>query len=71
RPKMPVSVSPAIRFSRYAALLVGIGYGYKRNDYLKPYGAKDKKMKEKKLEQQVELRRLQDIANEGKSIFDT
>ena len=68
---MPLTVSPAIRFSRYAALLVGIGYGYKRNEYLKPYGAKDRKIQEKKAEEQAELKRLREAANAGKSIFDS
>ncbi|CAB3988613.1 ATP synthase subunit e, mitochondrial [Paramuricea clavata] len=68
---MPVTVSPAIRFSRYGALLIGIGYGYKRNEYLKPYGAKDRKVHEKKAEEQAELKRLREAANEGKSIFDS
>lgn len=68
---MPVVVSSAIRFSRYAALFIGIGYGYKRNDYLKPYGAKDKALKEKKEAERAELKTLRDLSNEGKSIFDS
>ena len=34
-------------------------------EYLKPYGAKDRKMQEKKVEEQAELKRLREAANEG------
>ena len=34
-------------------------------EYLKPYGAKDRKVHEKKAEEQAELKRLREAANEG------
>ena len=39
-------------------------------EYLKPYGAKDRKLHEKKLKEQAELKRLREAANEGKLILD-
>jgi chromosome condensin MukBEF complex kleisin-like MukF subunit len=40
-------------------------------EYLKPYGAKDRKMKEKKAEEQAELKRLREAANEGNDLINT
>jgi hypothetical protein len=40
-------------------------------EYLKPYGAKDRKMREKKAEEQTELKRLREAANEGTMSLNT
>ncbi|KAJ7385535.1 ATP synthase subunit e [Desmophyllum pertusum] len=52
---MPVKVNPAIRFSRYAALLVGLAYGYKRNEYLKPIAAHEREEEAVRAKEKAEL----------------
>ncbi|XP_074615743.1 ATP synthase F(0) complex subunit e, mitochondrial-like [Acropora palmata] len=52
---MPVNVNPAIRFSRYAALLLGLAYGYRRNEYLKPIAAREKEAEAAQAKERAEL----------------
>jgi len=52
---MPVKVNPAIRFSRYAALLLGLAYGYKRNEYLKPIAAQEREVEAARAKERAEL----------------
>lgn len=52
---MPVNVNPAIRFSRYAALLIGVAYGYRRNEYLKPIAAREREEEAARAKERAEL----------------
>ncbi|CAH2293083.1 ATP synthase subunit e, mitochondrial [Pelobates cultripes] len=40
----PVQVSPLIKFTRYSALLVGVIYGKKRYDNLKPIAEEERRI---------------------------
>ncbi|KAL9982597.1 hypothetical protein ACROYT_G004659 [Oculina patagonica] len=58
RVKMPVRVNPAIRFSRYAALLLGLAYGYNRNEYLKPIAAHEREVEALRAKERAELEEI-------------
>ncbi|XP_078357884.1 ATP synthase F(0) complex subunit e, mitochondrial-like [Oculina patagonica] len=55
---MPVRVNPAIRFSRYAALLLGLAYGYNRNEYLKPIAAHEREVEALRAKERAELEEI-------------
>ncbi|KAK2558384.1 Dynein axonemal assembly factor 9 [Acropora cervicornis] len=44
-----------ISFSRYAALLLGLAYGYRRNEYLKPIAAREKEAEAAQAKERAEL----------------
>ncbi|XP_069781964.1 ATP synthase membrane subunit eb [Narcine bancroftii] len=54
----PVQVSPLIKMARYSALLVGIIYGKKRYDYLKPIAEEERRIETEERKKQEELERL-------------
>jgi len=69
---MPNQVSPLIRFSRYAALVVGLAYGYKHKETVKVWVEKDKVVEEKLRKEREEIERIkkeQEAA--APSIFDS
>ncbi|OCT97515.1 hypothetical protein XELAEV_18009743mg [Xenopus laevis] len=57
----PVQVSPLIKFARYSALLVGIIYGTKRYDYLKPIAEEERKVE---AEEKIKREEAERIAKE-------
>ncbi|KXJ16150.1 ATP synthase subunit e, mitochondrial [Exaiptasia diaphana] len=66
---MPVNVHPAIRFSRYAALFIGIAYGYRRNEYLKPIAAHDREVEALRAKEQAELKAMKDAIAAKEPLF--
>uniref|UniRef100_A0A6J0SB83 ATP synthase F(0) complex subunit e, mitochondrial n=1 Tax=Pogona vitticeps TaxID=103695 RepID=A0A6J0SB83_9SAUR len=54
----PVQVSPLIKFSRYSALLLGIIYGKKRHDYLKPIAEEERRIEEEEKKKREEMERI-------------
>ncbi|XP_077201583.1 ATP synthase F(0) complex subunit e, mitochondrial [Paroedura picta] len=54
----PVEVSPLIKFTRYSALFIGMIYGKKRYDYLKPIAAEERRIEEEEKKKQEELARI-------------
>ncbi|KAE8631654.1 hypothetical protein XENTR_v10001264 [Xenopus tropicalis] len=54
----PVQVSPLIKFTRYSALLVGMIYGMKRYDYLKPIAEEERKVEAEEKRQREEAERI-------------
>ncbi|XP_065717861.1 ATP synthase subunit e, mitochondrial [Patagioenas fasciata] len=54
----PVQVSPLIKFTRYSALLVGMIYGKKRYDYLKPVAAEERRIEAEEKKKREELERI-------------
>uniref|UniRef100_F6YBG7 ATP synthase F(0) complex subunit e, mitochondrial n=2 Tax=Ornithorhynchus anatinus TaxID=9258 RepID=F6YBG7_ORNAN len=55
----PVQVSPLIKFGRYSALLVGVVYGAKRYDYLKPRAEEERRVAAEEKKRQDELKRIE------------
>ncbi|XP_075681402.1 ATP synthase F(0) complex subunit e, mitochondrial [Rhinoderma darwinii] len=54
----PVQVSPLIKFARYSALLLGIGYGSVRFSYLKPIAEEDRRIEAEEKKKQEEAARI-------------
>ncbi|XP_064415758.1 ATP synthase subunit e, mitochondrial-like [Latimeria chalumnae] len=54
----PVQVSPLIKLTRYSALLVGMIYGKKRYDYLKPIAEEEKRIETAEKKKREELERI-------------
>ncbi|XP_039423239.1 ATP synthase subunit e, mitochondrial, partial [Corvus cornix cornix] len=54
----PVQVSPLIKFTRYSALLVGMIYGKKRYDYLKPIAEEERRIEAEEKKKREELERI-------------
>uniref|UniRef100_A0A8C6UID6 ATP synthase F(0) complex subunit e, mitochondrial n=1 Tax=Neogobius melanostomus TaxID=47308 RepID=A0A8C6UID6_9GOBI len=54
----PVAVSPLIKTARYSALIVGIFYGKRRYDYLKPIAAEEKRIEEEEKKIREEQERI-------------
>ncbi|XP_043530220.1 ATP synthase membrane subunit eb [Chiloscyllium plagiosum] len=54
----PVQVSPLIKMARYSALLVGIIYGKKRYDYLKPVAEEERRIEAEEKKKRDELERI-------------
>uniref|UniRef100_A0A8C3ICC2 ATP synthase F(0) complex subunit e, mitochondrial n=2 Tax=Chrysemys picta bellii TaxID=8478 RepID=A0A8C3ICC2_CHRPI len=54
----PVQVSPLIKFTRYSALLVGMLYGKKRYDYLKPVAEEERRIESEEKKKREELERI-------------
>uniref|UniRef100_A0A8D0H1D4 ATP synthase F(0) complex subunit e, mitochondrial n=1 Tax=Sphenodon punctatus TaxID=8508 RepID=A0A8D0H1D4_SPHPU len=54
----PVPVSPLIKFTRYSALLVGMIYGKKRYDYLKPIAEEERRIEAEEKKKRDELERI-------------
>ncbi|XP_077418645.1 ATP synthase membrane subunit eb [Vanacampus margaritifer] len=54
----PVAVSPLIKTARYSALIVGIIYGKKRYDHLKPIAAEEKRIEEEEKKARLEQERI-------------
>nr|XP_033794177.1 ATP synthase subunit e, mitochondrial [Geotrypetes seraphini] len=54
----PVEVSPLIKFTRYSALFIGIIYGKKRYDYLKPVAEEERRIEEEEKKKREELERI-------------
>ncbi|XP_067829391.1 ATP synthase subunit e, mitochondrial-like [Heptranchias perlo] len=54
----PVQVSPFIKMARYSALLVGLIYGKKRYDYLKPIAEEERRIEEEEKKKREELERI-------------
>ncbi|KAI8479014.1 ATP synthase subunit e [Branchiostoma belcheri] len=54
----PVAVSPLIKFSRYAALFVGIAYGSRKNARLTVSEAEVRKIEEKQKKEREERERI-------------
>ncbi|XP_048396787.1 ATP synthase subunit e, mitochondrial [Stegostoma tigrinum] len=54
----PVQVSPVIKMARYSALLVGIIYGKKRYDYLKPVAEEERRIEAEEKKKREELERI-------------
>ncbi|XP_057899840.1 ATP synthase subunit e, mitochondrial [Melospiza georgiana] len=54
----PVQVSPLIKFTRYSALLVGMIYGKKRYDYLKPIAEEERRVEAEEKKKREELERI-------------
>ncbi|KAG7318709.1 hypothetical protein KOW79_018464 [Hemibagrus wyckioides] len=54
----PVQVSPLIKTARYSALIVGIIYGKKRYDYLKPIAAEERRIEEEEKKVREEQERI-------------
>ncbi|XP_040178586.1 ATP synthase subunit e, mitochondrial [Rana temporaria] len=54
----PVQVSPLIKFARYSALLLGIGYGSSRYAYLKPRAEEDRRIEAEEKKKQDEAARI-------------
>ncbi|XP_062902804.1 ATP synthase subunit e, mitochondrial-like [Mobula hypostoma] len=54
----PVQVSPLIKMARYSALLVGIFYGKKRYDYLKPIAEEERRIEAEEKKKREELERI-------------
>ncbi|XP_027023939.1 ATP synthase membrane subunit eb [Tachysurus fulvidraco] len=54
----PVQVSPLIKTARYSALILGIIYGKKRYDYLKPVAAEERRIEEEERKMREEQERI-------------
>ncbi|KAI6058269.1 ATP synthase subunit e, mitochondrial [Aix galericulata] len=54
----PVQVSPLIKFTRYSALLMGMIYGKKRYDYLKPIAEEERRVEAEEKKKREELERI-------------
>uniref|UniRef100_A0A8D2ITG4 ATP synthase F(0) complex subunit e, mitochondrial n=2 Tax=Varanus komodoensis TaxID=61221 RepID=A0A8D2ITG4_VARKO len=54
----PVEVSPLIKFSRYSALLLGMIYGKKRYDYLKPIAEEERRIEAEEKKKREEMERI-------------
>ncbi|XP_041053212.1 ATP synthase F(0) complex subunit e, mitochondrial-like [Cetorhinus maximus] len=54
----PVQVSPLIKMARYSALLVGVIYGKKRYDYLKPVAEEERRVEAEEKKKREELERI-------------
>ncbi|KAM8792830.1 ATP synthase F(0) complex subunit e, mitochondrial [Eudromia elegans] len=54
----PVQVSPLIKFTRYSALLMGMIYGKKRYDYLKPIAEEERRVEAEEKRRREELERI-------------
>ncbi|GAA6098946.1 ATP synthase membrane subunit eb [Tachysurus ichikawai] len=54
----PVQVSPLIKTARYSALIVGLIYGKKRYDYLKPVAAEERRIEEEERKMREEQERI-------------
>ncbi|XP_054842962.1 ATP synthase subunit e, mitochondrial [Eublepharis macularius] len=54
----PVEVSPLIKVTRYSALLLGMIYGKKRYDYLKPVAAEERRIEEEEKKKREEMERI-------------
>uniref|UniRef100_A0A8C9FYI8 ATP synthase F(0) complex subunit e, mitochondrial n=1 Tax=Pavo cristatus TaxID=9049 RepID=A0A8C9FYI8_PAVCR len=63
----PVQVSPLIKFTRYSALLVGMIYGKKRYDYLKPIAEEERRIEAEEKKKREELERIAKELAEGGS----
>ncbi|NWI19752.1 ATP5I synthase, partial [Crypturellus soui] len=61
----PVQVSPLIKFTRYSALLVGMIYGKKRYDYLKPLAEEERRVEAEEKQRREELERIAREIAEG------
>lgn len=61
----PVQVSPLIKFTRYSALLVGMIYGKKRYDYLKPIAEEERRIEAEEKKKREELERIAKELAEG------
>uniref|UniRef100_A0A8C6ZW39 ATP synthase F(0) complex subunit e, mitochondrial n=1 Tax=Nothoprocta perdicaria TaxID=30464 RepID=A0A8C6ZW39_NOTPE len=61
----PVQVSPLIKFTRYSALLVGMIYGKKRYDYLKPIAEEERRAEAEEKRRREELERIAREMAEG------
>ncbi|XP_054843672.1 ATP synthase subunit e, mitochondrial-like [Eublepharis macularius] len=51
----PVEVSPLIKFTRNSALLLGMIYGKKRYDYLKPIAVEERRIEEEEMKKHEEM----------------
>uniref|UniRef100_A0A8C9CM58 ATP synthase F(0) complex subunit e, mitochondrial n=1 Tax=Phocoena sinus TaxID=42100 RepID=A0A8C9CM58_PHOSS len=65
----PVQVSPLIKLGRYSALFLGVVYGAKRYDYLKPRAEEERRIAAEEKKQQDEQRRIERELAEGDSIL--
>ncbi|XP_030594187.1 ATP synthase membrane subunit eb [Archocentrus centrarchus] len=54
----PVAVSPLIKTARYSALIVGIIYGKRRYDRLKPIAAEERRIEEEEKKIREEQERI-------------
>ncbi|KAG2466182.1 ATP5I synthase, partial [Polypterus senegalus] len=54
----PVQVSPLIKTARWSALLVGLIYGKKRYDYLKPIAEEERRIEEEEKKRHEEAERI-------------
>ncbi|XP_042305539.1 ATP synthase subunit e, mitochondrial [Sceloporus undulatus] len=54
----PVQVSPLIKFTRYSALLLGMIYGKKRYDYLKPIAEEERRIEAEEKKKREEMERI-------------
>ncbi|XP_032489150.1 ATP synthase subunit e, mitochondrial isoform X2 [Phocoena sinus] len=61
----PVQVSPLIKLGRYSALFLGVVYGAKRYDYLKPRAEEERRIAAEEKKQQDEQRRIERELAEG------
>ncbi|NXA39212.1 ATP5I synthase, partial [Eudromia elegans] len=61
----PVQVSPLIKFTRYSALLMGMIYGKKRYDYLKPIAEEERRVEAEEKRRREELERIAREIAEG------
>uniref|UniRef100_A0A670JZZ7 ATP synthase F(0) complex subunit e, mitochondrial n=1 Tax=Podarcis muralis TaxID=64176 RepID=A0A670JZZ7_PODMU len=61
----PVEVSPLIKFGRYSALLIGIVYGKKRYDYLKPIAEEERRIEAEEKKKREEMERIAKALAEG------
>ncbi|KAG9337930.1 hypothetical protein JZ751_027423 [Albula glossodonta] len=61
----PVQVSPLIKTARWSALIVGIIYGKKRYDYLKPIAEEERKIEEAEKKEREERERIAKQLAEG------
>uniref|UniRef100_A0A8C4X589 ATP synthase F(0) complex subunit e, mitochondrial n=1 Tax=Erpetoichthys calabaricus TaxID=27687 RepID=A0A8C4X589_ERPCA len=61
----PVQVSPLIKTARWSALLVGLIYGKKRYDYLKPIAEEERRIEEEEKKRHEEAERIAKQIAEG------
>ncbi|XP_047655127.1 ATP synthase subunit e, mitochondrial [Phacochoerus africanus] len=55
----PVQVSPLIKLGRYSALFLGVAYGAKRYNYLKPRAEEERRIAAEEKKKQDELKRIE------------